>query len=46
MHGYSVCSDERINNLYVVWAAEIVDNKVKSWRIFSNDGNNTIEREY
>ena len=45
MHGYSVCSDERLDNLHVVWVAEVVDNKVKSWRIYPNDGNITIKRE-
>jgi hypothetical protein len=40
MHGYSVCSDERLNNLHVVWVAEVVDNKVSLWNIYSDNEDN------
>ena len=40
MHGFSVCSDERLNNLYAIWVAEIVYNKVSLWQIYPNSEEN------
>jgi len=40
MHGFSVCSDERLNNINVTWVAEIVDNKVSLWQIYPNNEEN------
>jgi SnoaL-like polyketide cyclase. len=40
MQGYSVCSDERLNNIHVTWVAEIVDNKVSLWQIYPNSEEN------
>ena len=34
MQGYSVCSDDRLDNLRAIWVAQIIDNKVKEWRIY------------
>ena len=40
MQGYSICSDERLNNIHVIWVAEIVDNKVSLWQICPNSKDN------
>ena len=40
MQGYSICSDERLNNLRAIWIAEIVDNKVGLWQIFPDNKEN------
>ena len=34
MQGYSVCSDDRLNNFRAIWVAQITDGKVKEWRIY------------
>ena len=34
MQGYSVCSDDRLNNFRAIWVAQITDNKVKEWRVY------------
>ena len=44
MRGYSLCSDERLNNLHVVWVAEVVDNKVKLWHIYPSGENITTKQ--
>ena len=31
MQGYSICSDEILNNICAIWVAKIIDNKVGSW---------------
>lgn len=36
MQGYSISSDERLNNLRAIWFAEIQDDKVSLWRIYSD----------
>ena len=33
MQGYSICSDEILNNICAIWVAKIIDNKVGSWHI-------------
>ena len=33
LQGYSVCSDESLNNVHAIWVAEIVKDKVSLWHI-------------
>ena len=43
MQGYSICPNEKLHNLRVIWTAQIEDNKVKEWRIyFDNEENKAI----
>ncbi len=36
MQGYSICSDEILNNIHAIWIAKIIKNKVGSWHIYSD----------
>ncbi|MDR2915049.1 MAG: hypothetical protein LBV74_09500 [Tannerella sp.] len=36
MQGYSICSNEILNNIHAIWVAEIIKNKVGSWHIYSD----------
>ena len=36
MQGYSICSDEILNNIHAIWIAEIIKNKVGAWHIYSD----------
>ena len=40
MQGYSICSDEILNNIHAIWIAEIIKNKVSSWHIYSDTKEN------
>jgi ribosomal protein S18 acetylase RimI-like enzyme len=40
MQGYSVCSEETLNNCHAIWVAEIVNNKVALWQIYSDTKEN------
>jgi len=40
MHGYSVCSKEVLNNVHAIWIAEITDNKVSLWHIYTDTKEN------
>lgn len=40
MQGYSICSDEILNNIRAIWVAEIRGNKVSSWHIYLNTKEN------
>lgn len=33
MQGYSICSDQVLNNVHAIWVAEIKENKVNLWHI-------------
>ncbi|MDR3118742.1 MAG: hypothetical protein LBU44_04895 [Mediterranea sp.] len=36
MQGYSICSNEILNNIHAIWVAEIIKNKVGSWHIYAD----------
>lgn len=40
MQGYSICPDEILNNVRAIWVAEIINNKVDSWYIYSDTKEN------
>ena len=40
MQGYSICSDEILNNICAIWVAKIIDNKVGSWHIYPDTKEN------
>jgi ketosteroid isomerase-like protein len=40
MQGYSVCSDDRFNNLHAIWVAEVRDNKISLWHIYPDTEEN------
>jgi len=40
MQGYSVCSDEILNNVHAIWVAEIVEKKVNLWHIYPDTKEN------
>jgi len=40
MQGYSICSDEILNNIRAIWVAEIINNKVDSWCIYPDTKEN------
>jgi ketosteroid isomerase-like protein len=40
MQGYSICSDEILTNIRAIWVAEIINNKVGSWHIYSDTKEN------
>lgn len=42
MEGYSVCSDEILNNVKAIWVAKTGQNKVKEWRIYNDTKKNRI----
>lgn len=40
MQGYSICSDEILNNVHAIWIAEIVNSKVSRWQIYPDTPEN------
>jgi len=40
MQGYSVCSEEILNNIRAIWVAEIIENKVGLWHIYPDTKEN------
>ena len=40
MRGYSICSDQVLNNIRTIWVAEIKENKVHIWHIHSDTEKN------
>ena len=40
MQGYSICSDQILNNIRAIWVAEIINNKVSLWHIYSDTKEN------
>jgi SAM-dependent methyltransferase len=40
MQGYSICSDEILNNIHAIWVVEIIKNKVGSWHIYADTKEN------
>lgn len=40
MQGYSICSDEILNNIRAIWVAQIINNKVSLWHIYSDTKEN------
>lgn len=38
--GYSVCSDEILNNVHAIWMAQVKNNKVSLWRIYDDTKQN------
>ncbi|MCD7978108.1 MAG: GNAT family N-acetyltransferase [Tannerellaceae bacterium] len=40
MQGYSVCSDECLNNVCAIWVAEVIKGKVSLWHIYSDNEEN------
>ncbi len=40
MQGYSICSDEILNNVRAIWVAGIINNKVGSWHIYPDTKEN------
>jgi hypothetical protein len=40
MQGYSVCSDEKLNNVRAIWLAEVREDKVSLWQIYPDTEEN------
>ena len=40
MQGYSICSDQILNNVRAIWVAEIRENKVNLWHIHPDTNEN------
>ena len=36
MLGYSLCSDEVLNNVRSIWTAKVENNKLKEWRVYTD----------
>lgn len=45
MQGYSVCADEILNNVKAIWVAEIKEDKVYLWHIYSDTKENRDKLE-
>jgi RimJ/RimL family protein N-acetyltransferase len=40
MQGYSICSDEILNNVHAIWVTEIINDKVALWHIYPDTKEN------
>ena len=35
LQGYSICSDQQLNNVHAIWVVQIQNDLVKEWRIYT-----------